>query len=137
MKSKLHYLPMISVLLCLLGNTLMAQSGNAGSPDTVMNIAELDVKPAFPDGFASFYQYFQKAYKCPAGLEKGISGKVFVTFTVEKDGSLSSVKCIRDIGHGTGDEAVRVVRESPKWTPGIKNGRPVRVQFMLPLIIKT
>jgi protein TonB len=54
---------------------------------------------------------------------------------VEKDGSLTDIKVLRDIGYGTGKEAVRV--KSPRWNPGIQNGKPVRVLYSLPIQIQT
>ncbi len=59
--------------------------------------------------------------------------KVYVTFVVEKDGSISNPKLLRDIGFGCGAEAIRVVKAMPKWNPGKQRGKPVRVQFNLPV----
>ncbi|HTG67178.1 MAG TPA: energy transducer TonB, partial [Flavobacterium sp.] len=59
-----------------------------------------------------------------------------VSFVVEKDGSLTDIKVLRDIGYGTGKEAIRVLQKSPKWNPGIQNGKPVRVQYSLPITIQ-
>lgn len=65
--------------------------------------------------------------------ETGTQGKVFVSFVVEKDGSLTDVKVLRDIGSGCGEEAVRVVKSMPKWQPAKQRGKPVRMQFNLPV----
>jgi len=65
--------------------------------------------------------------------ENNVSGKVFVTFVVEKDGSLTDVKVVRGIGSGCDEEAMRVLKASPKWKAGIQNGRPVRVQYTMPI----
>ena len=62
-----------------------------------------------------------------------IEGRVFVSFVVEKDGSISNIKVLRDIGGGCGAEVVRVVKLMPKWKPGTQKGKPVRVQFNLPV----
>ena len=64
---------------------------------------------------------------------KKITGKVYVSFVVEKDGSISNVKVLRDIGYGCGEEAVRVVKAMPRWKPGMQRGKNVRVQYTLPL----
>ena len=61
-------------------------------------------------------------------------GKVNVTFIVNTDGSISDVRIIRDIGGGCGDEAIRVVKNMPKWKPGVQNGKPVRVKYTMPII---
>ena len=64
--------------------------------------------------------------------EQGVSGKVIMQFVVERDGSLTDIKVLRDLGLGTGEEAVRLLKSMPKWKPGIQNGRPVRVAYTLP-----
>ena len=63
----------------------------------------------------------------------GISGKVYITFVVEKDGSITDVKVLRGIGGGCDEEAVRVVQSMPRWSPGKQRGKPVRVQYNLPV----
>ncbi len=68
--------------------------------------------------------------------ETRIEGVVVVQFVVEKDGSITDVKIMRDIGGGCGEEAVRVVKMMPKWIPGKQRGRPVRVLFNLPIRFK-
>ena len=59
-----------------------------------------------------------------------------MSFVVEKDGSVSTVKVMRGIGGGCDEEAVRVVKAMPKWKPGIKDGKPVRVSYMMPFTFK-
>ena len=66
-------------------------------------------------------------------LDEGIQGTVYVSFIVEKDGSISHIKVLRDIGGGCGEEAMRVVALMPKWEPGTQRGKPVRVQFNMPV----
>jgi len=65
--------------------------------------------------------------------ESGIEGTVYVTFVVEKDGSITDVRVLRGIGGGCDKEAIRVVKEMPKWDPGKQRGKPVRVQFNMPI----
>lgn len=69
-------------------------------------------------------------------LKNKIEGRVYVTFTVETDGSITNIKVLRDIGGGCGQEAVRVVSIMPKWKPGTQRGKPVRVQFNLPIVFQ-
>ena len=64
-------------------------------------------------------------------------GKIFLSFVVETDGSLSDIQTVKDIGFGTGTEAERVMQESPKWLPGKKGGKNVRVNYKLPIGIHT
>jgi protein TonB len=68
--------------------------------------------------------------------ENGVEGTVVVRFAVEKDGSLSNPEVVRDIGAQCGAEALRIVKSMPKWNPGKQRGRPVRVQFNLPVKFK-
>jgi TonB family protein len=90
--------------------------------------------PNYPGGVDKFYKFLQQNIKYPAEAKnKNIQGKVFVSFIVEKDGSLSDVKAIHDPGAGCGPEAVRVMKLSPKWNPGVQNGHKVRVQYTLPI----
>jgi protein TonB len=102
--------------------------------NTIYNTAGIEVKPDFPGGLEKFYKYVGNNYKIPD--EDGLKGKVFVTFVVEKDGTLTDIKVIRDIGFGTGKEAIRVLRNSPRWNPGEQNGKKVRVLYSLPITIQ-
>jgi TonB family protein len=67
--------------------------------------------------------------------EANISGRVYITFIVEKNGDVSNVKVLRGVpgGPGLDKEAVRVVSRMPAWNPGLQDGKPVRVQFNLPI----
>lgn len=91
------------------------------------------VKPSFPGGMVLFYKYVGNNFKIPENF-KG-SGKIYIKFFVEKDGSLSDIEIIRDLGFGLGNEAVRVIKNSPKWIPGQVNGEPVRMMYSLPISI--
>ena len=103
--------------------------------NTVYNTAGIEVKPDFPGGMEKFYKFVGSNYQTPE--EEGLKGKVYVTFVVEKDGSLTDIKVLRDIGYGTGKEAIRVLKKCPKWTPGEQNGKPVRVLYSLPITIQS
>jgi len=103
--------------------------------NTVYNTAGIEVKPDFPGGMDKFLAFVGKNYTPPE--EEGLKGKVYVTFVVEKDGSLTDIKVLRDIGYGTGKEAIRVLNKSPRWTPGEQNGKKVRCTFSLPISIQS
>lgn len=93
--------------------------------------------PEFPGGMKAMYAFIEKNLVYPeAAKAAGIAGKVYVSFIVEKDGSITNVKILRDIGYGCGDEALRVVKMMPKWIPGKQRGNPVRVQYNLPVVFK-
>jgi periplasmic protein TonB len=90
--------------------------------------------PQFPQGVSGLKAYLLGHIRYPQeAKELNTQGFVFVTFVVEPDGSITGVKLLRGIGSGCDEEAVRVVRDMPKWTPGKQNGIPVRVQFNLPI----
>lgn len=100
--------------------------------EKVFTIVEKD--PQFPGGDAARIKYLSENIKYPRmARESGIEGRVFVTFVVEKDGSITGVQVLRGIGGGCDEEALKVVRNMPKWEPGEQRGRPVRVQFNLPI----
>ena len=92
-----------------------------------------DTKPDFPGGIKNFYYFVGKNYRVPK--DDNLKGKVVVKFVVERDGSLSNMKIVRDIGAGTGKEAIRVLKKSPKWIPGEQDGKPVRCQYEIPISI--
>ena len=90
--------------------------------------------PEFPGGRAALMKYLATNIKYPPyAKEAGIQGRVFINFVVEKDGSITAVKVLRGIGGGCDEEAIRVVKNMPKWSPGMQRGKPVRVSFNLPV----
>jgi protein TonB len=90
--------------------------------------------PAYPGGDAALYNFLAENIKYPQmAKESGIQGRVFVTFVVERDGSVTDVRVLRGIGGGCDEEAIRVVKSMPKWTPGKQRGKAVRVQYNLPV----
>ena len=85
----------------------------------------------------AFYKFVGENYKTPKTPEDvKLTGKVYLTFIIEADGNLSNFKVLRDIGYGTGEEAVRVLKSSPKWNPGTINDEPVRTLYSLPISIQ-
>ena len=94
----------------------------------------VEQNPEFPGGDAAFGKYLGNKIRYPAiAKENNVQGKVFLNFTVERDGSLTDIKVVRGIGSGCDDEAVRVLKSSPRWRPGIQNGRAVRVSYTIPI----
>ena len=115
------------------GTSAMAQS--VVEDDEIFVVVENS--PEFPGGNDSLYAYIGRNIKYPETAKKEkIQGRVFVTFVIEKDGQVSSAKILRDIGGGCGEEAIRVVKNMPKWKPGTQRGKPVRVQFNLPIMFQ-
>lgn len=100
----------------------------------VYDMAILEVPPTFPGGIEKFYQYLNKSIKYPPmAAENNIQGKVFVSFVVERNGTLTDITVLRSLGGGTDEEAVRVLKASPTWIPGVQNGKQVRVKYNIPI----
>lgn len=106
------------------------------APDnTVYNSAGLQVQPEFPGGIGAFLAYVNKNFRIPE-IDQNMTAKIYVSFVVEKDGSITAIKVLRDPGYGLGKEAERVLKSVKiKWSPGIQNGKPVRASFNLPITI--
>jgi periplasmic protein TonB len=94
----------------------------------------VEENPEFPGGNEAMMKYLRDNTRYPViAREAGIQGTVFVTFVVERDGSVTNVSVLRGIGGGCDEEAVRVVRSMPKWKPGKQRNQPVRVQYRMPI----
>lgn len=97
----------------------------------------VDVKPEFPGGVEAMQKYLMENIKYPSeAKENGIQGRVICQFIVNTDGSVSDVNVLRSAGELLDAEAVRVIESMPKWNPGIKDGKIVRVKFTLPLTFR-
>lgn len=103
------------------------------SNEVILNVMNTTEKPEFPGGMKKFYQFVADNFQMPTDVK--LKGKVYVMFIIEKDGSITNANILRDIGFGTGEEALRVIKLSPKWIPAQKDGVPVRVQYSLPITI--
>ena len=108
------------------------QAVTEGDGNAIFTAVEVEPEPA--GGMQKFYDYLGKKIQYPsAAKEAGTHGKVILQFVVEKDGSLTDIKVLREPGNGLGEEATRVMKLAPKWKPGVQNGKPVRVQFTIPV----
>jgi protein TonB len=102
--------------------------------EEIMLFAAVEEKPEFPGGEKKFYEYLGKNMKYPQmEAEQGITGRVFVEFLIDKDGSIAEVKALRGVSPGLDKEAVRVIKAMPNWSPGKQNGRPVKVRYVIPV----
>lgn len=111
--------------------------GNPASAAENMELHTLDGienYPEFPGGHSAFIKFLSRNLKYPGiAVEKGIEGKVLISFIIEKNGRLSNIKILRGIGYGCDEEAIRVLEKSPEWKPGIQNKQKVRVAYTLPI----
>ncbi|RYE17577.1 MAG: TonB family protein, partial [Sphingobacteriaceae bacterium] len=112
--------------------TNVTQHSNDSSK--AVSFVAVDKLPHFPGGESAFGNYLAKSIRYPKeAKDQKITGRVIVSFIVEKDGRLNDIKVLRDIGGGCGTEAVRVLSECPAWNPGIQDGKPVRVAYTMPV----
>jgi protein TonB len=116
------------------GPAMTAPDSAAPAPAPVAPMLAPEVMPDFVGGRAALMRYLQKHLRYPAAaMAAQASGKVFVSFVVQTDGSIGEVTVLKGLGFGTEEAAARVVREMPAWTPGLQNNHPVPVRFTLPI----
>ena len=86
----------------------------------------------FPGGWDKWTRFLNKNLKYPKRAKRmGISGTVFLSFIVDKNGIISDIKVLREVGGGLEEEAIRVLKASPKWNPGLQRGRPVKSRMSI------
>lgn len=97
----------------------------------------VEIQPTFAGGTSEMYKFLNKTLKYPSAAQRAnVDGKVFVSFIVEKDGSITDLQVLKSVGFGLDEEATRAIKLMPKWIPGKQNGRNVRVKFTMPVIFK-
>lgn len=100
----------------------------------VYDFNAIETPAGFPGGQAAFAKFLGANLKMPdRAQENNVSGKVLVGFVVDKDGRLTELKILKGIGSGCDEEALRVLKMSPRWSPGIQNGLPVKMRFSIPI----
>ena len=101
----------------------------------------IEEKAEFPGGEAALNKFIYKNIKYPSmARELNVQGRVFISFVVEKDGSITDVKPIKrkseQLGYGLEEEAMRVIKLMPKWKPATQNGKKVKMRFTLPVLYR-
>ena len=103
--------------------------------DEVFKVVEVD--PEFPGGEEALYKYLAENIKYPEKAKNNkVEGRVYITFVIEKDGTVSDAKVLRSVNEELDAEALRVINAMPKWKPGMQQGVPVRVQYNIPITFK-
>jgi len=116
-------------------NAEMNQEKEVATSDQVYKVVE--TMPEFPGGTSELYKYLGENIKYPESAKKeGIQGRVFISFVVNKDGSISDVKKLRGVSEELDKEAMRVIKNMPKWKPGEQRGEKVKVEYALPINFK-
>jgi protein TonB len=115
-------------------NTDSNASKAAGSPAPFITA---EVMPEFMGGQEALQRYMQKNLRYPSlALRNNIEGKVFISFTVQADGSIADVQVLKGLGFGTDEEAARVVKNMPTWKPGMQNKHSVAVRYTMPITFR-
>jgi protein TonB len=115
-----------------MGEELLAGEGGYGEGDVLFLV---EVMPTFKGGgIEEFRRWVQRRTNYPqAAIDAKIMGTVFLTFVVEKDGSVSNVEVLRGVHPLLDSESVKAISQSPKWSPGLQRGLPVRIRYQIPL----
>jgi protein TonB len=118
---------------------LNAKAQKTVLPQSAKNDVRIDAQPPiekppmFPGGQKAFYKFLAENLKWPKSDDGDTQGRVIISFVVEKDGSLTGFKVERSLGKDFNAEALRVLKKSPKWIPAMKNGKPVRIKYAVPI----
>ena len=136
MKQQIFLTLMASVLMLSSSVNLMATTPeNNPTEDKQERVFDVvEVMPQYPGGIPQMMKFIISNIKYPKdAIKKGMQGAVVVQFVVEPDGSVSNVHVVRSVFPSLDTEAVRMVKAMPKWSPGMQNGKPVRVRFNVPI----
>lgn len=121
-------LAFILVLICV-AVSVHAQDKQKITPGNVQ-----EVFPKFPGGNEALVSYLSENLTYPKeAARKGIQGRVYISFIVNKEGKVTEATILKGIGYGCDEEALRVVNEMPDWMPATVNGEPVPVKYNLPV----
>ena len=141
MKKQIILSSLLSALL--IGNCLDTQAANeARTINDLPSMAKVsqnkrEVAPEFPGGINALVKFISDNLKYPTVCkEQKIQGKVLVKFTVKSDGSISNIRVTKSVDPYLDKEAVRVVKSMPRWIPGTQDGKPVNVEYTLPITFK-
>ncbi|WP_185816923.1 energy transducer TonB [Hymenobacter metallilatus] len=116
-------------------STAVAAPQAAASSPTLYHTA--DEMPAFPGGSEAFQKFLRKELRYPdEALRRGVSGRVFVRFVITDEGRIRDAEVVKGLGSGLDEEALRLVRIMPWWTPGRVGGQPVWMSYTLPIIFR-
>ncbi len=103
----------------------------------ITDFTKVEVLPQFHGGQEGWGDYVKTNLKYPEEAKKNrITGRVIMSFVVDKTGSLEDIKVLRGVEKSLDDEALRILKTSPKWKPGIQNGRPVKVAYTMPIFFQ-
>jgi protein TonB len=136
MSSKSFYSNLLVFFLLLAGGSLSAQSSATLQKDSLDDFTPFADKPAeFPGGYVAYTKFLQDSLIYPAeAMKNNIQGTVKLMLYIKADGSIADVRVINDIGGGCAEEAVRVIKKSSPWLPGMIGGKAVNSKITLPIL---
>jgi len=131
----------LCMLLAVFSQKLIAQTSvrnnSFGAGDANRIYTNVEEQPEYKGGMKKFYAYIGQRMTYPFKARRlGIEGKVYVQYIIEPDGRISNVEIIKGIGAGCDEEAMNVIKRSPRWNPGKQNGKPVRVKKVIPVTFR-
>lgn len=111
-----------------------AVEGTGKTDNGVKTVEMLEKLPEFPGGMEAWSKFLSKNLRYPEqASSEGVSGRVYMSFIIEKDGRITDIQVLKAAGHGFDEEAKRVLKFAPQWKPGVQNGRAVRVRYTIPI----
>lgn len=112
-------------------------SGTAKAAGPPAPFLTAEIMPEFLGGQEALQRYMQKNLRYPSlALRNNIEGRVYISFTVQADGSIADVQVLKGLGFGTDEEAARVVKNMPPWKPGMQNKHSVSVRYTMPITFR-
>lgn len=132
MKSRYSYIILFTLfIVCVSGYQGYTQ--NIIDPEQPVEYSDVKIKPEFRGETWAFYLSHNLKYPEQA-LKDKVAGKVYISFIIEKNGAITHVEVAQGLGHGLDEEAVRIIKSSPKWKPGYQGKKnPVRVSCIMPI----
>lgn len=136
MRKILFFFALVSFQFVFSQERTVAFPEESSEKNEILNATAVEVKPEYPGGIEAFYKHVANNFVTPEHKNfKG--GKIVVSFVVEKDGTLTDIKVLRDAGFGTAEETIRVLKAAKTWQPAEQNGKKVRCSYMLPITIQS
>lgn len=127
-----------AIIKTIENNNKIAGNGNTeGNTNTKKIFERVEIMPQFPGGEKEMYKYIADNLKYPmADLEAGTEGRVVLRFVVDKNGDIQNIELQRGISSSCDREAIKVIKNMPRWIPGKQNGETVQVYFTLPVFFR-
>lgn len=132
--AKFRVLRSLFLAICLLTSFSVWSQELTPNDSTQKNTTFAEVMPEFPGGNEALYTFLGKNYKYPKQDRKNkIEGKIITKFMIDTNGNVQDITIIKSVSAACDAEAIRVLKQMPKWKPGTQKGVPVNVYFTLPI----